>query len=520
MSTAATAPTPPRMRVSPLRVAVVVLCTVAVAWFGSRAVSSAVTPPPTPGPSAFSGYVDVTATPAYPFETPRGPAQSDVTLAFVVSGPEGECTPMWGGAYTLDAASADLDLDRRISQLRLVGGQVRVSFGGQAGTELASTCTDTGDLARAYWDVVDRYEPTVIDLDLEGTSQGDAAAAARRVTAIREVQERAERADRPLSVWLTLPVAPTGLTAEGEAVLDGMLAGGVEVAGVNGMTMDFNAGPPTPTMGAVVLDAATALHTQVASAWARAGQPLEDDEAWERIGITPMIGQNDVVAERFTLDDAVAVNEFARTHGVGLVSMWSLNRDSTCAPPLPAVLPVVQTSCSGVEQGEQRFADLLAEKLGSGRVVATTGSPTPSPSASRPTGAGGPGGVVDDPETSPFPIWDPLGRYPGGTKIVWQRQVYVAKYWTTGVAPDASVARPADSPWTLVGPVLPGDTPAPLPTVPDGTYPEWDAERAYTAGMRVVLDGVPYEAKWWSQGQVPGENVVGGSPWLLVVPGS
>ena len=76
-----------------------------------------------PGPTCFSRYVDVTNTPAYPFETPPGPAQSNVTLAFVVSGADDRCAPRWGGAYTLDAASSDLDLDRRISQLRLVGGQ-------------------------------------------------------------------------------------------------------------------------------------------------------------------------------------------------------------------------------------------------------------------------------------------------------------------------------------------------------------------------------------------------------------
>ncbi len=522
MSTPTTASGAPRMRVSPLRVAVLLVCTLAVGWFGSRAVSSAVTPPKTPGPSVFSAYVDVTVTPAYAFETPRGPAQSDVTLAFVVSGADGGCTPMWGGAYGLDRASSDLDLDRRIAQLRLVGGQARVSFGGQAGTELASTCTDPGDLAQAYWSVVDRYELTSIDLDLEGTSQGDASAAARRATAVREVQQRASAAGRPLAVWLTLPVAPTGLTTEGVSVVDGMLAAGVDVAGVNGMTMDFNAGAPTPSMSAVVINAATALQGQVRAAFSRAGHPLDDTRAWSRVGITPMIGQNDVQAERFTIADAEAVNAFARSRGVGLLSMWSLNRDAACAPPLPAVLPVVQTSCSGVEQGSSRFADVLAAHLAA---PAPASAPSASPSAkpTRPAGQSTPatgGTQVDDPAHSPFPVWDPLGRYPGGTKIVWHHQVYVARYWTSGVAPDQAVANAADSPWTLVGPVLPGDTPAPLPTVPAGTYPEWNATSTYTEGTRVQLGLVPYEAKWWSQGQKPGENLVGGTPWLLVTPGS
>ena len=519
MSSPTVAPGPARMRISPLRVAVLLLCTLLVGWFGSRAVSSAVTPVKTPGPSYFSGYVDVTNTPAYPFETPKGPAQSNVTLAFVVSGPDDRCAPTWGGAYTLDTASSDLDLDRRISQLRLVGGQARVSFGGQAGTELASTCTDPTALADAYQAVVDRYLLTSIDLDLEGTSQGDAAAAARRADAIKVVQDHASSVGRPLAVWLTLPVGPTGLTTEGEAVLAGMLSAGVDVTGVNGMTMDFGSGEsPARPMSAQVIEASTALQAQVRAAFSRAGHPLDDGQGWARLGITPMIGQNDVRAEVFTLADAAAVNDFARAHGVGQLSMWSLNRDSTCAPPLPAVLPVVQNSCSGIDQGDKRFADVLNAHLDTARPSVSV-STEPS-AAGRPTAATpSPTGAVDDPAHSPFPIWDPLGRYPGGTKVVWHHQVFLARYWTSGVAPDMAVAN-ADSPWALVGPVLPGDTPAPLPTLPAGTYPEWEPTQAYAEGARVQVGLVPYEAKWWSKGQAPGESVTGGSPWLVVTPGS
>ncbi len=40
-------------------------------------------------------------------------------------------------------------------------------------------------------------------------------------------------------MWLTLPVSPNGLTADGLRVVDQMLSAGVDLAGVNGMTMDF-----------------------------------------------------------------------------------------------------------------------------------------------------------------------------------------------------------------------------------------------------------------------------------------
>jgi chitinase len=103
---------------------------------------------------------------------------------------------------------------------------------------------------------------------------------------------------------------------------------------------------------------------------------------------------------------------------------------------------------------------------------------------------------------------------------VWHHQVFNARYWTSGFAPDTPVANPQDSPWTLLGPMLPGDKPAPMPTLPAGTYPQLNPAQAYTADSRVQLGLVPYTATWWSQGQAPGRFYAGGSPWLLVLPGA
>lgn len=511
----------PRRRVSPWRALVVLGLVAGLGWAGTRTVEALVAVPADPGASRLAAYVDVTATPSFAFETPDGPAQSTVVLSFVVADPESPCRPTWGGYYGLDEAGVELELDRRIEQLRRTGGDAWISFGGQAGTELASACADPDALRAAYRDVVERYDVAHVDLDLEGASLEDTAGALRRAAALKDLQDEAAEAGRALDVWLTLPVGPAGLTEAGVAALRGMLAAGVDVGGVNGMTMNFGvtttaASPVAPE----VTRAATALHGQVREAFAQAGSELTASEAWTRVGITPMIGQTDVATERFTLADAETVNAFAREHGVGLLGMWSLNRDRTCTAPLPSVLTVVQTSCSGVDQKGESFAEALARDLDlRPETVAPQDEASPSPSPSGPA-ASVPTVVEDDPATSPYPIWDPYGTYPAGTKTVWHRQVYQARFWTSGVAPDTPVASEWDSPWTLVGPVLPGDRPAPLPTVPEGTYPAWDATAAYVAGERVQLDGVPYEAKWWSQGQQPGAPVPGGSPWVLVIPAS
>ncbi|HSY14787.1 MAG TPA: hypothetical protein VK816_02290, partial [Jatrophihabitantaceae bacterium] len=87
--------------------------------------------------SSFSPYVDVTATPQFAFEDPAQSSSTSVVLGFVVSAPSAACQPSWGGAYSLDAAATGIDLDRRIARLGQRGGQVSVSFGGEANSELS-----------------------------------------------------------------------------------------------------------------------------------------------------------------------------------------------------------------------------------------------------------------------------------------------------------------------------------------------------------------------------------------------
>lgn len=493
-------------RVSILRVGVLILVVVAMAAGVRWVMAPGLAVPITPEASFFAGYVDVTATPTYPFESPPDSPQSDVILAFVVAAKDDPCQPTWGTYYTLDTAESELDLDRRIAQLRSVGGDVSVSFGGQINDELAVVCEDTSALTQAYGAVIDRYDLQSIDLDIEGPALADTAAMQRRSEAVAALQEKATAQGGSLRVWLTLPVATQGLTLEGVAAVEQILDGGVDLAGVNGMTMNFGGSKsPGQSMSSAVVDAANALHKQLDDVSAQEGERNSGAQLWRKVGITPMIGQNDLPGEVFTLEDAAVVNQFALDNGVGLVSMWSLNRDRTCEPPLPKTVSLVQTSCSGIDQDGRSFASVLA--TGTDTVPAMT-TPLVSQSPADPN-------VVDDPQTSPFPIWDPVGTYPGGTAVVWKHKVYRAKYWTSGISPDAPTAS-AESPWNLVGPVLPGDKPAPLPTLPANTYPKWNAKKAYTQGQRVQLDRVPYQAKWWTQGQRPGEQIPGGSPWVLI----
>ncbi len=505
------APSDPPRRLSWLRIAGFVLmlaaATAGVVGFRNRSEPSVVAAPI----SSFMPYVDVTATPQFAFEDATKSASANLVLGFVVGSKAVACDPSWGAAYSLDEAATAMDLDRRIARLRQRGGQVAVSFGGAANVELATGCTDAARLAKAYRAVVERYSVDTVDLDIEGAAASAPDVATRRATAIRAVQVARARVGKPLAVWLTLPVTPSGLTTSGRAVLTAMIDAKVELAGVNALTMDFGGSLAAGRSLAVANGSAlTAVAGQLRDAYRAAGTHLDSAAAWQRIGATPMIGQNDVAAERFGLADARSLLSFAQSHHLRRLSMWNINRDQACGPNY-ANVSIVSDNCSGIEQKPAAFTRILA-RFTAGPVVRAVG-PTNAPSSGAPATAAS--ALVDDPATSPYPVWNPVLPYAQGTKVTWRHNVYEAKWWSQGDQPDAPVASAFQTPWTLVGPVLPGDHPQPTPTLSAGTFPQWSPATTYRAGARVLYEGVGYQAKWYTQGNVPGAVVSdpGQTPW-------
>lgn len=277
----------------------------------------------------FAPYVDATAWPTYDFvSAAQTQGVQYFTLAFVVAGPNRE--PAWGGfaAYDIGSSAFSTTLAANIDALRALGGDVVVSFGGAANQELAQVITDVGALTRAYQQVIDTYHLTHIDFDIEGAAAADRASIDRRSQAIAALQQQAAAAGRPLEVSFTLPVLPSGLTPEGVAILQSARTYGVTIARVNVMAMDYgdSAAPnPQGQMGTYAIAAANRLFLQLQGLY---GTTKSDAQLWKMVGITPMIGVNDVVTEVFTPADAQQVLAFAQQHDLGLLSMWSLNRDT------------------------------------------------------------------------------------------------------------------------------------------------------------------------------------------------
>lgn len=391
-------------------------------------------------------------------------------------------------------------------RFRELGGAVMISFGGQANSDLSLTCNDDAELEAAYETVIQRYEVAAIDMDVEGELLRDPDALERQAAAVAAIQK--ERANRDgLDVWLTLPVTPTGLDEFGVQAVRIYLNAGVRLSGVNAMTMDFNTDADIPMIDRVK-SSLEGLHGQLRSIFGESGEAPGNATTWSMIAATPMIGQNDVRSEVFTLRDARLLNAFANDHGMSRISYWSANRDRECdanwADPTR-----VSDSCSGVWQGGQTFADALGLDREGDMSQRVEEEPLPREAE---------GPIEDDPETSPYPIWNKAAAYPAATKIVWKRNVYEAKWWTQGEQPDAPLYGGAVTPWRLIGPVLDGETPVVRPKVPEGTYPGWDPKKIYQKGTRVMMDGEAYEAKWWSQAESPDASLAlpQESPWRIL----
>ncbi|MFI1437747.1 glycoside hydrolase family 18 protein [Streptomyces fructofermentans] len=295
-----------------------------------------------PAAAGFAPFVDTSLHPAFDLlATATATGVKDFNLAFVTDG--GGCTPKWGVVTDLgtDAVAA------QIGALRAAGGDVRVSFGGAAGSELALNCASVDALAAAYGRAVDAYGLTKVDFDVEGGALPDAAANTRRARAVAKLQKQ----HPGLDVSFTLPVMPEGLTQDGVDLLSDARSNGVAVSAVNIMAMDY--GPAYDgDMGTYAVQAATATQAQIKGVLG-----LSDSAAWRTVAVTPMIGVNDVVTEIFTVDDATQLVDFAESKGIGWLSMWSATRDRQCPG---GARPSADATCSSILQGTHAFTKAFA----------------------------------------------------------------------------------------------------------------------------------------------------------------
>jgi chitinase len=503
----------PKRRLSAFRVLLAIIVFAAIGYGGFVAVRNKLVPPVPIRDTWFAPYVDATLTPVYQFQSTSADPARQTVLGFIVASPNANqpCDPTWGAAYSLRGADQSLTLGSRIAQMQQDGAEPIISFGGQAHTSLDVSCTSVPALVKAYQTVITRYHLNTIDLDIEGTALDDVGAGQRRAAAMADLERDARADGQHLAVWLTLPVEPDGLQDDALSVVSSMLAARVAIAGVNIMTMDFTNAPAAGnTMLGLAENALYATHTQLMTLYQHYGEHPRSAQIWQQQGATVMIGQNDIRGENFTTDDASGLTTFARKIGLARLSMWSLNRDSQCGSSFPEI-GLESNNCSGAAQSNLQFASTFSQVPGEAIAYANLpAAPVQPPPNTNPLDA-------------PYPIWSATVQYPQGYKVVEHGEIYQAKWYNSSDDPSAVVQFSYETPWELIGPVLPSDRAPVIPQLPAGTYPQWKITTSYTGGEKVLYKGLGYVAKWDNQGVSPSTAATDptGSAWrpLYSIPG-
>lgn len=257
-----------------------------------------------------------------------------------------------------------------------------LSFGGAINVPVAATCKDVDSLVKLYSDIIDTYTIYELDFDVEGIWVADSVSIERRSQALARLQ-----AERPaVKIWLTLPVTPSGLNPAAQNVVASALTAGVELDGINVMTMNYGAAnaPDPNLLDVYAKESLNALHDQVQALYADAGISISDAEVWRMLGATPMIGVNDVIAEVFSVAHGREVLAFAQEKQLGRLSMWSINRDVACPNgPEPAI---VLPNCSSIDQNAYAFTRIfnVYGAAGEDALQRTTASTTSSSDETQP----------------------------------------------------------------------------------------------------------------------------------------
>lgn len=439
----------------------------------------------------------------------------------------------WGGYSVLSESGGENSqyngIKKSIKELRDVGGDVTVSFGGLNGTPFWEVTQDVDVLYNTYMELVKGYGLTRLDLDIEGGAQ-DKTKNIANAKAIKKVQ-----AETGVDIVLTLPVLPSGLTSVQLDVLEAYLSQGVQIELVNIMTMCYGSSSLNPgeNYGTASLRAVDSTKDQLKNYFKKyANIDLTDAESYRKIGTTPSIGFEGSAHPVFTTDWTKLVVDHAKLNGLGMVSFWSLNRDAKL------------DNNSGVKN-QYEFTNICKEFTDGGSVEVNN-KPVISGAQSKTIYVGdnfnpldgvkaidkedgdltskiqitgkvdtGKAGYYDivykvsdskglettlkitiEVKAKPDPSkdnYDPNKIYNTGDKVIFKGEEYVCKWWVKGEAPDTSAA------WEKVN-----------SQNPDGTVDYKDG-MVCTSGMKVRYEGKVYEALWWTT-SVPGSD----SSWKLI----
>jgi chitinase len=390
--------------------------------------------------------------------------QKAFQLAFILAPNGGGCSPTWDGTR---AVSSDTEAANLISRIRAAGGDVSVSIGGYGGTKLGQTCGTPQATAAAYQQVVTKYGLKAIDFDLEEPEYENTAAIHNEIGAAKILQQN----NAGLYVSVTTAGTAAGTGWFGQQMLIEAKSSGFTPANFSIMPFDggFNNGAGSQT------SALEAFHGILMSTFG-----WDSGTAYAHEGVSMMNGRSDA-GEYFRQADFQQVLDYATSHHLARYTYWSVNRDRQCPDPNQST---TSGTCSSVPQGAWDFTKYTA------RFAGATPPTNPPPTTPPPTTPGNPGSCT-------APAWNASTVYTGGQLASYNGHTWRAQWWTQGETPGVAQV------WVDQGACSGSGGGGGTPGCSAGA---WSSTTAYNGGAIVTYNRHAWTAKWWTQGDIPGNN--------------
>lgn len=436
-----------------------------------------------------------------------------LTMAFLQTAQRGSCQAVWNGDPSMPISQGQFGAD--IDQIQANGGDVIPSFGGFTATdqltEIADSCTDVNQVAENYENVIETYDVTRLDMDIEANSLTSQAGIDRRNRALTMAEDWAAANGRTLEIVYTLPTTTHGLAQTGLNVLRNAVRNDTRVDVVNIMTFDYFDNQPHQ-MAQDTMTAAQGLHGQLANLY----PDKSSDELWSMVGVTEMVGIDDFgPAETFQTSDAAVVLNWAQRQGIAELSFWALQRDNGNCTGTGG-----SNRCSGIAQDTWFFSHAFEPFTSGGGGDQPPVDNDFSVSLSPASAAVDPGGSTSATVTTTVTsgtaesVSLSASGAPAGVSVsVNPTSVPAGGSATATVSTTSSVA-PGDYRITMTGTSPSTSHSATFTLTVNGETgggcagtEAWTPGIAYVGGDQVSFNGHLWTAKWWNFDAEPGGSV-------------
>lgn len=233
----------------------------------------------------------------------------------------------WGGYASLTKNSNNsqyLGIVQSMQNLKDIGGTYIISVGGQAGDAPWKVTQNVDSLEKMYLDIISTYDIKRLDLDIEESNQ-DYDHNLANAKAIKRVQNATD-----IEITLTIPIMPYGWEQKQISIINAYLSQGVDITMINSMCMCYGTGVSSgEDYGDASIRAIENSIVQMKEIYSNYGLELSDAQAYKKTGCTVSIGYESYLYPTFTTSMMTKVANHAKEHNYGMLSFWSMGRDST-----------------------------------------------------------------------------------------------------------------------------------------------------------------------------------------------